>query len=161
MPARSDFIARPVNPKTLKRRASAQAELSARSRLIEWQGVRIRQELEIGQKLQRGLLPSMPDGGNDFAVAALMRAAQEMSGDFYEAIELDDRHLLIGVGDVSGKGLPAVLFMGMSKALISAFSTPGKSTGRIVTDINRHLIGLDRRIHVRDAAAGDSRPVDG
>lgn len=139
----SDFITSPVNPRILRYRVLAQAELSAKSHLIEWQSARIRQELKVGQKLQRALMPSMPDGGDDFTVAALMRSAHEMSGDFYEVMELDDRHLLVSVGDVSGKGVPAALFMGMSKALISAFATASRSTGEIVADINRHLIGLN------------------
>ena len=84
---------------------------------------RIESELRIASDIQKSMLPSIfppfPDR-EDFDIYALMRPAREIGGDFFDFFLLDEDHLCVSVGDVSGKGVPAALFMAVTKYLIEA-----------------------------------------
>ena len=82
---------------------------------------RLRAELEIANVIQHSLLPTIDDaypGRNEVDVCASMEAAKEVGGDFYDAFFLDSSHIAFVVGDVSGKGVPAALFMVSSKTIL-------------------------------------------
>jgi serine phosphatase RsbU (regulator of sigma subunit) len=76
-------------------------------------GERLRRELELARDIQQSFLPAHFDGfaGNDPELFARVNPALEMSGDLYDFIRLSDRKLAFFIGDVSGKGMPAALFM--------------------------------------------------
>ena len=78
-------------------------------------------ELAMAASIQSGMLPvifpAFPDR-EDFDVYAIMNPAREVGGDFYDFFLVDDFHICVLVGDVSGKGVPAAMFMAISKALI-------------------------------------------
>lgn len=79
---------------------------------------RIAQELEFARGLQRSLLPqSIPVWGR-FMIYAVTRASKEVSGDFYDFVEIDEDRLLIVIGDACGKGIPACLIMAMTRSFI-------------------------------------------
>lgn len=81
---------------------------------------RIAGELEAARRIQLGSLPVAADafpGEERFKVAALLEPAQEIGGDLYDFYMLDANRVLFLVGDVSGKGVPASLFMAVTKAL--------------------------------------------
>ncbi|MCX5872338.1 MAG: SpoIIE family protein phosphatase [Deltaproteobacteria bacterium] len=84
---------------------------------------RIESELRIAADIQKSMLrtsfPAFPDR-DDFDIYAMMRPAKEVGGDFFDFFLLDSEHLCISVGDVSGKGTPAALFMAVTKYLIEA-----------------------------------------
>ena len=68
-----------------------------------------------------------------------MTPAKEVGGDFYDFFLIDDDHLCIMVADVSGKGIPAALFMMISKVILESFATLGSSAGEILTKANEAI----------------------
>lgn len=84
---------------------------------------KISAELNVAAHIQQSMLPRDFDfGRKDFEIFATMNAAKEIGGDFYDFYLLDDRHLIITIADVSGKGVPAALFMVTSKTILENFS---------------------------------------
>jgi serine phosphatase RsbU (regulator of sigma subunit) len=81
---------------------------------------RLAGELDAARRIQVGILPrpeSVFPTERRFEICASMEPAREVGGDLYDFLMLDDDHLFFLVGDVSGKGLPASIFMAVSKAL--------------------------------------------
>ncbi len=103
---------------------------------------RIESELSIAADIQRSMLPSVfpafPDR-DEFDIYAVMHPAKEVGGDFYDFFFLDKDHLCVVIGDVSGKGVPAALFMTVTKYLIEATAILDEPLDLILTRINRHL----------------------
>ena len=83
---------------------------------------RIATELEVAADIQRGMLPKDFPTRDDFELFATMTPAKEVGGDFYDFYLLDDTHLAITVADVSGKGIPAALFMVIAKTILNNFA---------------------------------------
>ncbi len=103
---------------------------------------RIGAELDVATHIQKSMLPcifpAFPDRG-EFDIYATMDPAKEVGGDFYDFFMVDERHLAIVVADVSGKGVPAALFMVIGKTLIKDHTQPGTDLGAVFTDVNRML----------------------
>jgi sigma-B regulation protein RsbU (phosphoserine phosphatase) len=103
---------------------------------------RIQSELKIAHDIQMSLLPKtfppFPDR-EEFDVYAMINPAREVGGDFYDFFLVDQDHLWFAIGDVSGKGVPAALFMAVTKTLIKANSSKGITPGEILTRVNREL----------------------
>jgi sigma-B regulation protein RsbU (phosphoserine phosphatase) len=103
---------------------------------------RIESELMIAHDIQMSMLPkTFPPfpGREEFDLYALIDPAREVGGDFYDFFLIDQDHLCFVIGDVSGKGVPAALFMAMTKTLIKATSSRGVAPGEILTRVNREL----------------------
>lgn len=104
---------------------------------------RISTELSVAAKIQSDMLPKdyppFPDRTEDFDLFATMTPAKEVGGDLYDYILLDSDHLMITVGDVSGKGVPAALFMGKSKVLFALYALLGLSPKDIFERANVQL----------------------
>ena len=100
---------------------------------------RVSTELHMANQIQEGMLPNIfppfPDR-TDFDVYASMDPAKEVGGDFYDFFLIDDDHLCMVIADVSGKGIPAALFMMASKIILSNNAMMGKSPAQILTDTN-------------------------
>ena len=93
---------------------------------------RIATELSVARKIQAGMLPGVaPDfaGQASFDLDAAMTPAKEVGGDFYDFYMLDETRLAITVADVSGKGVPAALFMVVAKNVLQNFAMAAKSRG--------------------------------
>ena len=103
---------------------------------------RISTELNLAAKIQLDALPSgyppFPDR-KDFDLFATMTPAKEVGGDLYDYMLLDDDHIMLVVGDVSGKGVPAALFMMTAKTLISSYAEQGLSPKEIFERTNNQL----------------------
>jgi len=105
---------------------------------------RIQSELSIAAEIQRSMLPSVFPGfsnRDEFDIYAVMHPAKEVGGDFYDFFFLDKDHLCVVIGDVSGKGVPAALFMAVTKYLIEAALGGGQEPGQGLERVNRHLAG--------------------
>jgi phosphoserine phosphatase RsbU/P len=104
---------------------------------------RIESELRIAADIQRSMLPShfpaFPER-KDFDIYAIMHPAKEVGGDFFDFFLLDSDHLCVSVGDVSGKGTPAALFMAVTKYLIEASVGLETSLDRALEKINSLLV---------------------
>ncbi|MFC1580571.1 SpoIIE family protein phosphatase [Thermodesulfobacteriota bacterium] len=103
---------------------------------------RIESELKVARDIQMGILhkifPPFPDR-EDFDIFATIEPAKEVGGDLYDFFFLDDDHLCFAVGDVSGKGVPAALFMAVSKTLIMTKATQGLTSEAVLTRVNEDL----------------------
>ncbi len=103
---------------------------------------RIGTELNVATKIQVDMLPcifpAFPDRG-DFDIFASMTPAKEVGGDFYDFFLLDDDHLCMVMADVSGKGVPAALFMVISKTLIKDQAQMCHSPKTILEEVNNKL----------------------
>jgi serine phosphatase RsbU (regulator of sigma subunit)/anti-sigma regulatory factor (Ser/Thr protein kinase) len=104
---------------------------------------RIQSELRIARDIQASMLPRVfPPfpGRTEFDIFAVMEPAKEVGGDFYDFFLVDDKHLCVVIGDVSGKGVPAALFMAICKTLLKTEALRGLSPGDILALVNRTLI---------------------
>lgn len=103
---------------------------------------RIGAELTIATQIQSSMLPCMfPAFPNrkEIDIYATMNPAKEVGGDFYDFFMVDDRHLAIVMADVSGKGVPAALFMVIGKTLIKDHTMPGRDLSDVFTTVNNLL----------------------
>lgn len=105
---------------------------------------RMESELSIARSIQMSLVPRtfppFPDR-DDLDLFAVLDPAREVSGDFYDFLMLDDHRILIAVGDVSGKGVPAALFMAVTRTFIRAFAKEGLGPGAILSRLNDEISG--------------------
>jgi serine phosphatase RsbU (regulator of sigma subunit) len=104
---------------------------------------RIESELHIAREIQMSILPKIfPPFPHrrDFDIYAVIEPAKEVGGDFYDFFLLDDQHFCFVIGDVSDKGVPASLFMAVTKTLIKAVAQQGHPPGEILTRVNRELL---------------------
>ncbi|MDO4586347.1 MAG: SpoIIE family protein phosphatase [Planctomycetia bacterium] len=110
--------------------------------LITEAAARIDKELEFARAIQLSSLPNIfppfPDR-KEFDIYATMHTAKWVGGDFYDFFLVDDDHLAVIVADVSGKGIPAALFMMTSKTLIKNLAITGIEPSEIFTQTNRFL----------------------
>ena len=105
---------------------------------------RIATELNVASQIQEGMLPNIfppfPDR-KEFDIYASMYTAKEVGGDFYDFFLIDDDHLALVIADVSGKGIPAALFMMASKIIIGNLATVGiTDPGTILEEVNRRIV---------------------
>ena len=100
---------------------------------------RVAAEMELAAKLQADMLPSnypaFPQR-HEFDIYATMSPAKEVGGDFYDFFLVDEDHLALTMADVSGKGIPAALFMMMTKILIQNFAMAGLSPAAVLEKTN-------------------------
>ncbi len=99
-------------------------------------------ELNIARKIQADMLPNIfPPFPriSSFDIHATMRPAKEVGGDFYDFYMVDKTHVALVIADVSGKGVPAALFMVISKTMIKNRAMHGGTPGEILRDVNGQL----------------------
>ena len=94
-------------------------------------------ELNMATEIQIGSLPTTFPDRAEFDIYASMDPAKEVGGDFYDFFMIDDDHLAIVIADVSGKGVPAALFMMSSKIYINDHATIGGSPAEILERVNK------------------------
>ena len=105
----------------------------------------IERELDIAFQIQSSMVPrnfpAFPDR-DEFDIFAKMYPAKHVGGDFFDFFLIDDYHLYFVIGDVSGKGVPAALFMAMSRTLIKAIALKGVPPDNCLDDVNK-ILNLD------------------
>lgn len=108
---------------------------------------RIETELTMASAIQSDMLPSIypafPER-SEFDIYASMNSAKEVGGDFYDFFLVDDDHLCMVMADVSGKGVPAALFMMATKIILANNAMLGKSPSQILTDTNAAICSNNR-----------------
>jgi sigma-B regulation protein RsbU (phosphoserine phosphatase) len=103
---------------------------------------RMEDELNVGREIQMSMLPlTFPPfiDRNEFTIYATLIPAREVGGDFYDFFFIDDEHLCMCVGDVSGKGVPSALFMAVTRTLIKSAAADDPSPASILTRANTEL----------------------
>ena len=145
----ADYLTKPILAPIVQARVRTQLklkkqrdELNAAYHLIESQKARMEDELSVGRDIQMSMVPQIfppyPDR-NEFSLHAKLFPAREVGGDFYDYFFIDDDHLCLCVGDVSGKGVPAALFMAVTRTLMKARASEDFSTASIMTRVNDEL----------------------
>ena len=108
---------------------------------------RIGAELELATRIQTNMLPNIfpafPDR-KDFDIYASMDPAKEVGGDFYDFLLMDDDRLMMVMADVSGKGIPAALFMMVSMILIRNEVANGLSPAKALESVNNKICSNNR-----------------
>ncbi|MBQ6653939.1 MAG: SpoIIE family protein phosphatase [Erysipelotrichaceae bacterium] len=103
---------------------------------------RIRTELSLARNIQHDTLPTtfppFPER-KDIDIYAIIDPAREVGGDFYDLFLIDENHLALVVADVSGKGIPAALFMMVSKILINTTCRASLSPAEVLSRVNQLL----------------------
>lgn len=140
-----DFVMKPVDftdlettiEKTIKELKNIRKSLREHEQLVA-----IRQDLEVARNIQLAILPQLnPPFSNSkkFEIFASMDAAKEVGGDFYDFFMIDENRIGFVIGDVSGKGIPAAIFMAVSRTLIRATALNGHPPGECLAYVNNLL----------------------
>lgn len=98
---------------------------------------RLKMELEIARKAQLRMLPQQIPQLPGLDIAAHSEPAKEVGGDYYDFVRLDENRLGVVIGDVSGKGMPAALYMTLTKGFLQARALPHASPREILCGMNR------------------------
>jgi len=102
----------------------------------------IESELGVARQIQMSIVPKIfpafPER-SEFDIYAMIEPAKEVGGDLYDFFLLDDDHLCLTIGDVSGKGVPASLFMAVTKTLIKAKSSVDMGPDQVLYQVNNEL----------------------
>ena len=108
-------------------------------RYIAEAAARIDKELEYAKQIQLSALPTNFPKGKDYSIYAQMIAAREVGGDFYDFYQLNDTTVAFLAADVSGKGIPAAMFMMTAKTIIKDLAESGIAVNDIFTKANEKL----------------------
>jgi sigma-B regulation protein RsbU (phosphoserine phosphatase) len=144
-----DYLLKPFNPVLLKARLGATLEKKRLRDEIDAHLARLQEELDAARRLQMAMVPqSFPPPSADFPIdlCASMEPAREVGGDLYDFFVTEDGMLCFLVGDVSGKGMAAALFMARTKSLIRIATDlmrsrdgPSAAPAEIIARVNREL----------------------
>ncbi len=117
-------------------------DIMSRQKKLTETSARIGAELALAEKIQEDMLPNLfpvfPER-TEFDLYASMNPAKEVGGDFYDFFMIDDDHLGLVIADVSGKGIPAAMFMMFSKNIIANNIMLGKSPAKALMDANEAI----------------------
>ena len=140
-----DFLTKPIDfqdfettiYKTVQESVALRLGLKAREQLLA-----IQQELGIAARIQQSILPRtfppFPDR-EEFELYASMFAAKEVGGDFYDFFLIDEHRLGFVIADVSGKGVPAAIFIAVSRTLLRATALEKLPPGKCLEYVNAAL----------------------
>lgn len=120
----------------------AKARLADSLALVEAAKARMQEELNVGRDIQQSMLPrvfpAFPDR-KEIELYAVLEPALEIGGDLYDFFMVDDHRLCFVIGDVSGNGVPAALFMAMTKIMVKTRAASDPSPASIATHVNDAL----------------------
>lgn len=137
-----DFLTKPIDfhdldvtiDKTRREIERMRSDREARDALMV-----LRHELEFANRIQRSMLPQTPPAAvqrGQIELVGRMEPAKEIGGDFYDYIMLPSGRLVLTVGDVSGKGMPAALFMAMTRTLLRSAAFNGRAPAEACRRVN-------------------------
>lgn len=107
----------------------------------------VQRDLDLAREMQQGLLPTAfptPEKSPGVEIFARLDPAKEVSGDLYDFFEVEPGKICFVVGDVSGKGVAAGLFMAVTRTLIRATAAPGRKPLEILQKVNAQLCSENR-----------------
>ena len=106
---------------------------------------KLQAEFSVARRAQEGMLPRRPPEIPGYTIAASCTPSLEVGGDLYDFLELPDGRIGLGVADVSGKGVPAALYMTLTKGLLASVSQDGADLATVVEQVNKHLHSVTRK----------------
>jgi serine phosphatase RsbU (regulator of sigma subunit) len=125
---------------TRLRHLQAQLELekvAKEAELNRLRAERMAHELDLARKVQLSLLPRSAPAMPGLDIATLCIPALEAGGDYYDFFQLDGNRLGVVIGDVTGKGMPAAIYMTLAKGILKSITTPDASPGQVLSRANR------------------------
>ena len=138
-----DFATKPIDLDDLSvtiEKAVEQIQLVKQFQKEHTQLESIKSDLAVAGEIQQAILPRVfppfPENSNDLDLAALMVPAKDVGGDFYDFFRIDENRIGLVIADVSGKGVPAAIFMAVSRTLIRALGMQGANTSTILSQAN-------------------------
>lgn len=137
----NDATVRDLKEKNLRLEKAYRELQEAQARLIEQE--KLKQELLLAWEIQQSMLPRTLPCQPGYEFGARIAPAHVVGGDFYDFIELDRNLIGIAVGDVSGKGLPAAIFMAMTRSLVRAEARKARSPREALWGVNKHLLEMN------------------
>lgn len=143
-----DFATKPIDMDDLSQtieKAIEQIKFIKESQCEHKQLESIKSDLAVAGEIQQAILPQkfppFPNISDRLDIFASMTPAKEVGGDFYDFFMIDDEHLGFVIADVSGKGVPASLFMAVSRTMLRATGMRGLPTHECLNIVNRLLAG--------------------
>ncbi|MFN1834780.1 PP2C family protein-serine/threonine phosphatase [Balneola sp. MJW-20] len=141
-----DFITKPIDFRDLEitiEKGLGEIQLILDSLAQKEQLEAVQTDLETAARIQHKILPqdnpAFP-GRNEFNVYGEMHTARQVGGDFYDYFLLDDDHLGFVIGDVSGKGVPASIYMAVSRTMLKAIASQIEDPAECLSTVNTMLI---------------------
>ena len=137
-----DFVTKPLDfddlqvtiERTLENMKAWKEALSSRDKLVSLQ-----RELDVASQMQQSILPTQFPRGDDFEVFGSMEPARNVGGDFFDVVLLDDGQIGLAIADVSGKGVPAALFMMSCRTLLKGSAIGLTEPGKVLREVNNLL----------------------
>ena len=141
-----DFATKPIDMDDLARtieKAIEQIHYVHESQKEHTQLESLKEDLVSAKEIQQSFLPMefppFPEDSDKLDIYASMTAAKDIGGDFYDFFRIDDDHIVLVIADVCGKGIPAALFMAVSRTIIHSKGMQGVSAAECLTESNRLL----------------------
>ncbi len=106
---------------------------------------RLQAEFSVARKAQLRMLPDAPPSAPGVAISAVCTPSKEVGGDLYDFLALPEGKIGVVIADVSGKGVPASLYMTLTKGLLDSVAEYEADPGVILREVNRHLYDVCRR----------------
>ena len=141
----NDYLTKPFEVLEVKARVRSLLKAKAYADAVKAAAER---DLRIAREIQMGLLPadvSTHVTGTGLEIYAVLEPARQVGGDLYEVLRLGADRVLVAVGDVSGKGIPAALFMAVTMTLLRSMAREGKRPDEILRQLNDELLAQNPR----------------
>jgi sigma-B regulation protein RsbU (phosphoserine phosphatase) len=141
----NDYLPKPFDAIEVKARVRSLLKAKSYADAVKEAAER---DLRIAREIQTGLLPANIPAriqGTGLDVDALLEPAHLVGGDLFEVLRLDSDRVLVAVGDVSGKGIPAALFMAVAMTLLRSMAHQGHSLDQILARMNDELLEQNPR----------------
>jgi sigma-B regulation protein RsbU (phosphoserine phosphatase) len=141
----NDYLTKPFEVLEVKARVRSLLRAKAYADAVKAAAER---DLRIAREIQMGLLPADVAAqiqGTGLDVHAVLEPAQQVGGDLFEVMRLSPDRVLVAVGDVSGKGIPAALFMAVTMTLLRSLAREGHAPGEILRRLNDELLAQNPR----------------
>ncbi|MGH9753710.1 MAG: PP2C family protein-serine/threonine phosphatase, partial [Blastocatellia bacterium] len=106
---------------------------------------RLQAEFSVARKAQLRMLPDAPPSAPGIAISAVCNPSKDVGGDLYDFLEMPEGKIGVVIADVSGKGVPASLYMTLTKGLLDSIAEYKTDPGEILREVNRHLYDVCRR----------------
>lgn len=138
-----DFVTKPIDFADLEatiRKTAQELEVLRESSRMREELSQIQAELDVAARIQKSLLPEPLASHPCLDIAAIMLPARQVSGDFYDFFALDRNRFAFVVGDVSGKGIPAALFMAVTRTILRSTALHGACPAACLAAVNRALL---------------------
>ena len=141
----NDYLTKPFEMLEVKARVRSLLKAKSYADAVKEAAQR---DLRIAREIQMGLLPADVPArakGTGLDIHALLDPAQQVGGDFYEVLRLADDRVMVAVGDVSGKGIPATLFMAVTMTLLRSRARQTAAPEEILRRVNDELLDQNAR----------------